>query len=105
MAEIGTPLGFSHSLDMDGHCFAGAVNREFGCAAFSLEAGDHDRPCQSTKRPGGSPSIPSHHGSFRSVTATFVKIELRFSVVIALGFVLLLVPGATPKNPASGLIA
>ena len=34
-----------------------------------------------------------------------VKIVFRASVAIAFGFVLALVPGATPKKPASGLIA
>src|SRR5918996_800018 len=50
MAEIGTPLGSSHSGAIDGHCPAGAVKR-------------------------------------------------------ALGLVFSDVPGATPKNPASGLMA
>src|SRR5688572_5055022 len=105
IAEIGTPWGFSHSFEIDGHCRAGTVKRELGWAAFSFEAGVHRFPCQSTARAGGSPSIPSHHGSFFSVMATFVKIVLRFSIDIALGFVFALVPGATPKKPASGLIA
>ncbi len=40
-----------------------------------------------------------------SVLAQLVKIELRSIVSIALGLVLWLVFGATPKNPASGLTA
>jgi hypothetical protein len=39
------------------------------------------------------------------VSATFVKMLLRASVAMALGLVLSDVPGATPKKPASGLIA
>ena len=31
-AEIGTPLGSSHSSAIAGHCLAGAVKRAFGCA-------------------------------------------------------------------------
>ena len=40
-----------------------------------------------------------------SVFAQLVKIELRSIVRIAFGLVCSPVPGATPKNPASGLIA
>lgn len=36
MALIGTPFGFSHSGEMDGHPLAGVVNRLFGWAAGSL---------------------------------------------------------------------
>ena len=32
-AEIGTPDGSSHLGSIDGHCDAGAVKRELGCAA------------------------------------------------------------------------
>jgi len=39
------------------------------------------------------------------VRATLVKMVLARSVLIALGLVAALVPGAMPKNPASGLIA
>src|SRR5213080_4997604 len=49
--------------------------------------------------------MPSHHTSPPSVRAQFVKIEFSRTVAIAFGFVFLLVPGATPKNPASGLMA
>ena len=40
-----------------------------------------------------------------SVAATLVKMQLPSRLPIALGFDLTLVPGATPKKPASGLIA
>src|SRR5206468_6941706 len=39
------------------------------------------------------------------VTAQFVKIEFLVTVSIAFGFDFMLVPGATPKKPASGLMA
>ena len=37
--------------------------------------------------------------------ATLVKMVSSRSILIALGLVVALVPGAMPKNPASGLIA
>ena len=49
--------------------------------------------------------MPSHHTPPSGVSATFVKMVLRASVAIALGLVFTEVPGATPKNPASGLMA
>src|SRR5439155_16456058 len=109
MALIGTPFGFSQSGSIVGHCAAGAVNRAFGCAAFApvsfAISGVHLLPCQSTHSAGGLSVIPSHHTPPSGVSATFVKIELVASVAIAFGFVLAEVPGATPKNPASGLMA
>src|SRR5262249_17789959 len=91
--------------EIDGHCRAGAVKREFGCAALSVEPRCHELPRQSVKCAGTSPSMPSHHGSPSSVTATLVKMEFPCSVAMPLGFVFDDVPGATPKKPASGLIA
>ena len=49
--------------------------------------------------------MPSHQTSPSSVRAQLVKIEFSRSVAMALGFVSSPVPGATPKKPASGLIA
>ena len=49
--------------------------------------------------------MPSHQTSPSSVRATLVKMLLPDMVAIALGLVFVPVPGATPKNPASGLIA
>ncbi len=46
---------------------------------------------------GTAPSFPSHHTSPSCVIATFVKMVSFAIVFIALGFDLLLVPGATPK--------
>ena len=37
--------------------------------------------------------------------AQLVKIEFLVAVIIALGLDFMLVPGATPKNPYSGLMA
>src|SRR5947207_8006890 len=109
IALIGTPFGFSQSGSMVGHCAAGAVNRAFGCAALAPVSfaicGVHLFPCQSRHSAGGSSVMPSHHTPPSGVRATFVKIEFRDRVAMAVGFVLLLVPAATPKNPASGLMA
>src|SRR5207244_11594497 len=108
-ALIGNPSGASHAGSMVGHCAAGAVKREFGCAALapvSLAISGVQRfPFQSVHSAGGSSVMPSHHTPPSGVSATLVKIELRASVVMALGLVLTEVPGATPKNPASGLMA
>src|SRR6266702_4538035 len=105
IAEIGTPAGSSHSGAMIGHWAAGAVNRELGWAAGSGEPGVQSRPFQSVRWAGGGSVRFSHHTSPLSVSATLVKMLLPRSVAIALAFVTSLVPGATPKNPASGLMA
>src|ERR1700722_17355958 len=108
-ALIGTPVGSSHAGSMVGHCAAGAVKRELGCAAlapvFLAISGVHKFPRQSRHSAGGSSVMPSHHTPPSGVSATLVKIELRASVDMAFGLVFTEVPGATPKNPASGLIA
>jgi len=54
---------------------------------------------------GGSPVMPSHQMSPSSVLAQLVNTVLRLTMSIALGLVRAPVPGATPKNPASGLTA
>src|SRR5471032_1966313 len=63
-ALIGTPAGFSQSGSMVGHCDAGAVKRELGCAAFApvafAMAGVHFFPCQSRHSAGGVSVMPSH---------------------------------------------
>src|SRR6478735_1428200 len=109
IALIGTPLGSSQAGSIVGHCEAGEVKRELGCAAFApvctASAGVHGFPCQSRHSAGGSSVIPSHQTPPSGVSATLVKIVLRDSVAIAFGFVFQDVPGATPKQPASGLIA
>src|SRR6185312_5187065 len=108
-ALIGTPSGSSHAGSIVGHCEAGAVNREFGCAAlapvFFAISGVQSRPCQSIHSAGGSSVMPSHHTPPSGVSATLVKIVFRERVAMALGLVCIEVPGATPKKPASGLMA
>ena len=49
--------------------------------------------------------MPAQDGVPRGVSATLVKSEFFPIVAIMLGLVFEFVPGATPKNPASGLIA
>src|SRR6266542_6462937 len=109
IALIGTPSGFSQSGSIVGHCAAGAVKRALGCAAFAPVSfaicGVQRLPCQSIHSLGGSSLIPSHHTPPSGVRATLVKMVLRASVAMAWGLVLAEVPGATPKNPASGLMA
>src|SRR5580704_1007492 len=108
-ALIGTPCGSSHAGSMVGHCEAGAVNREFGCAALAPVSfaicGVQRFPCQSKHSAGGSSVMPSHHTPPSGVRATLVKMEFREREAMAFGLVFSDVPGATPKNPASGLIA
>src|SRR5690606_40600644 len=106
-ASIGTPSTLSQCGSIDGHCAADTVKREFGCAALRPafpSAGVQSRPCQSIRCAGGS-DMPSHQTSPSSVSATLVKIVFSRSDARQLGLVFALVPGATPKNPASGLIA
>src|SRR6266566_942210 len=109
MACSGTPFGSSQAGSIVGHCAAGAVKRAFGCAALAPVSlaicGVHFLPCQSRHSTGGSSVMPSHHTPPSGVSATLVKIVFFESAAIALGLVLTDVPGATPKNPASGLMA
>src|SRR5579863_6506274 len=109
IALSGTPAGSSHAGSIVGHCDAGAVKRAFGCAAFApvffAISGVHLLPCQSRHSAGGVSVMPSHQTPPSGVRATLVKMELRASVAIALGLVFFDVPGATPKNPASGFSA
>ncbi len=105
MAEIGTPAGSSHSGAIDGHCAAGAVNRALGWAAGASDSGVQSLPFQSTRCSGAALVRPSHHTSPSSVLATLVKMLLLVKVWTALALVSSPVPGATPKKPASGLIA
>src|SRR3954452_21595212 len=106
IAEIGTPFGSSYSSARIGHCSIGVQNRLFGWLDSSPEAGVHSRPFQSVRWSGGGGEEPSHQTSPSSVSATFVKTELPFSIVrIAFGLVFQPVPGATPNRPNSGLTA
>src|SRR5580704_17504013 len=105
-AEMGTPFGLSQSGSIVGHWCAGAVKRPLGCAAVvpvSLAiAGVHLLPRQSISCAGGLSVMPSHQTPPSGVSATFVKMVFFARVAMALGLVLTLVPGATPKKPASG---
>ena len=105
IASIGTPAGSSHSAAIAGSCDAATANLAFGCADGVVESGVQSSPCQSIRCAGASSVMPSHQTSPSSVFAQFVKTVFSATVSIAFGFVLSLVPGATPKNPASGLIA
>src|SRR5579872_4351912 len=108
-ALMGTPSDLSQAGSMVGHWEAGAVKRELGCAALApvclAISGVHGLPCQSRHSAGGSSVIPSHHTPPSGVSATLVKMVLRDSVSMAFGLVRREVPGATPKKPASGLMA
>ena len=101
---MGTPAGSSHSAAIAGSWDAGDVKRELGWAAGVPSSLDHNWPFQSMSPSGGSP-MPSHQMSPSGVIAVFVKIVFASIESIALGLVCMLVPGATPKKPASGLMA
>src|SRR5215472_4253293 len=105
IASTGTPFGSSHSGAMTGHWLAGVVKRELGWAALRFDSGVHGRRSQSINSAGLSFVIPSHHTSPSGVTAQFVKMEFLVTVSKAFRFDFLLVPGATPKKPYSGLMA
>src|ERR1700689_4434801 len=109
IALIGPPFGSSHAGSIVGHCEAGAVKRALGCAAFAPVSlaifGVHFFPCQSSNSAGGSSVMPSHQTPPSGVSATLVKIVFPQSLSHRFGLVAADVPGATPKNPASGLIA
>ena len=62
-------------------------------------------PFQSVAWAGWSSLMPSHHTSPSEVSAVLVKMLLLCRLCIALALVSQPVPGATPKKPASGLIA
>src|SRR5882762_7656654 len=104
-AEIGTPAGSSQAGSTLGHCPTGQAKRELGWAALSFDSGVHSWPRQSVRWSGGVSVMPSHHTSPSSVSATLVKMVLACSMAMALGLVSAPVPGATPKKPASGLMA
>jgi hypothetical protein len=91
-ASIGTPAGSSHAGSSAGLLVAATVKRAFGCAALAPVSlaicGVQSLPCQSMACAGGSPSMPSHHTSPSSVSATLVKITSFLSESMQLGFVL-----------------
>ncbi len=81
------------------------MNRLLGCAAGVVDSGVQSLPCQSIRCAGFSSVMPSHQMSPSSVSATLVKIVSCASECSAVGLVFSEVNGATPKNPASGLMA
>src|SRR5882672_11917452 len=97
-ALIGTPSGLSQAGSMVGHCDAGAVKREFGCAALAPVSlpicGVQRLPFQSRHSAGGSSVMPSHQTPPSGVRATLVKMVFLARVAIAIGLVFALVPGA-----------
>src|SRR5579885_2351280 len=105
-ALIGTPFGSSHAGSIVGHCEAGAVKRELGCAAFAPVSlaiwGVQRLPRQSRHSAGGSSVMPSHHTPPSGVNAVFVKIALRARVAMALGFVFTDVPARRRRIPLRG---
>src|SRR6187402_314951 len=104
-ASIGTPWGSSHFGSIEGHCAAATVKRALGWAAGRPADGVHSLPVQSVSFAGACLVMPSHHTSPSGVSATLVKMVLLAMVCMQFGLVSNEVPGATPKNPASGLIA
>src|ERR1039458_5281805 len=104
MASIGTPAGSCHSGAIAGSWLAGAVKRELGWAAGVALALVQGWPFQSVRAEVGS-SMPSHQMSPSAVIAVLVNMVFASIERMALGLVTILVPGATPKKPASGLIA
>ncbi len=81
------------------------MKRALGWAAGSSDSGVHASPFQEVAWAGASSVMPSHQTSPSAVRAVLVKMALPSRVSMALGLVWLLVPGATPKKPASGLMA
>src|ERR1700709_2164389 len=68
-------------------------------------AGVHLLPRQSRHSAGGLSVMPPHQTPPSGVRATLGKMLFLARVAMAFGLVFALVPGATPKKPASGLMA
>ena len=109
-AEMGTPSGSSQSGSMVRALAGGggeaAVGVGGGLAGRFADLGGpaFAAPVEAFGRAARS-VMPSHQTPPSGVRATLVKMVLRASVAMALGLVLAEVPGATPKKPASGLMA
>src|SRR5947207_11139368 len=102
-AEMGTPCGSSHFGSIDGHCDAGTVKRALACAARRPDWGVHSLPCQSIRRAGGGPVMPSHQTSPSGVSATLVKMTFSRSMRMALELGWSEVLRYTPDGPDSVL--
>ena len=108
IALIGTPSGDSQSGSIVGHCARGRRKAPIGmrgrCSRLLA-----NRPASSARRasPGIRRRLVRHplppHAAIRRQRHIGKDGVLR-SVAIAVGLVFALVPGATPKNPASGLM-
>ena len=103
MAE--TPLTIDAALDRQIASWDVAVKRALGWAAVVPESGVHSFPFQSVSWAGSSFVISSHQTSPSGVSAQLVNNAFSVRESIAFGFDFMLVPGATPKKPASGLMA
>ena len=90
---------------MDGQPLAGVVNLAFGWAALVPDFGVQSFPFQSIRWSGASLPMPSHHTSLSLVKATLVNRVFCLTQSLAFKLDAFDVPGATPKNPASGLMA
>src|SRR5262245_35566371 len=97
MAEMGAPAGSLTAESSTGLLVIGAVKRLLGWAALVLRSGVQRWPVQSMHSAGGCSVLPSHHTSPSGKRATLVKIVSWAIVAMALGLVLALVPGTTPK--------
>ena len=106
MAEIGTPVGSSHSGAIDRALVGRGGEAGVGVGGGLAGARASSRgPSSRSGAPAASSVRPSHQTSPSSVSATLVKMQLACSVAMAFVLVCTPVPGATPKKPASGLIA
>src|SRR4051794_34775917 len=103
MAASGTPVGSSQCGESPGQFVIGVVKRLLGCAAGAPPF--HGTPRQSSRPGGGGSPFFSHHGFPSGASATLVKIVSRWIIAIACGLDSSLVPGTTPKQPASGFTA
>merc|ERR1719277_1789359 len=93
---------------MMGHWDAGVQKRELGWAAGLADCGVQGAPSHdSTDAPDAlsSSSSPSQYTPPSLVAATLVKTVFCWMEAMAMGLVRSDVPGATPKKPASGLMA
>ncbi len=106
MAEIGTPSGSCQCGEIDGHWEAdGCREARIGMRGFLGTCGSPGVALPIRQFVRCRFDKPSHQTLPFSSTATFVKMELADAVLSAFGLVLADVPGATPKKPASGLMA
>ena len=107
-AERARRRGSSHRGPQDGHCWtAGAVKRLLGVSRLTRpRSRSNGCPFQSISRRSGRLSVLPSHQTCRQVERDVgVDRVAAPMVAIAFGLVRAPVPGATPKNPASGLMA